>query len=46
MDSMSLPEDADQDGVTATFKKGILTVTMPRKTLPKADVKRIEVKSG
>jgi HSP20 family protein len=41
---LSLPEDADQDAVTATFKKGVLTVTMPRKALPKADVKQIEVK--
>lgn len=43
---LSLPEDADQDGVKATFKKGILTVTMPRKELPKSDVKRIDVKSA
>ena len=43
---LSLPEDADQNGVAATFKNGILTVTMPRKALPKADVKRIEVKSA
>jgi HSP20 family protein len=43
---LSLPEDADQNDVTATFKKGVLTVTMPRKALPKADVKQIEVKSA
>ena len=43
---LSLPEDADQDGVNATFKKGVLTIAMPRKTLPKADVKQIEVKSA
>ncbi len=43
---LSLPEDADQRKVTATFKKGVLTVTMPRKALPRADVKQIEVKSG
>lgn len=43
---LSLPEDADQDGVTASFKNGILRVTMPRKALPQADVKRIEVKSA
>ncbi len=42
---LSLPEDADQNEVTATFKKGVLTVTMLRKALPKADVKQIEVKS-
>ena len=43
---LSLPEDANQDDVKATFKNGILTVTMPRKALPKADVKQIEVKSS
>ena len=43
---LSLPEDADQDGVKATFNKGVLTVTLPRKALPKADVKQIEVKSA
>ena len=43
---LSLPEDADQNGVTATFKKGILTVRMPRKALPETDVKQIEVKSA
>ncbi|MFY9705021.1 MAG: Hsp20/alpha crystallin family protein [Desulfobacterales bacterium] len=43
---LSLPEDADQNGVTATFKKGVLTVTMSRKALTKADVKQIEVKSA
>jgi HSP20 family protein len=42
--TLSLPEDADQNGVTATFKRGILTVTMPRKALPNSDVKQIEVK--
>ena len=43
---LSLPEDADQDGVKATFKKGVLTVTMPRKALPEQDVKKIEVKTS
>ena len=43
---LSLPEDADQDGVKATFKKGVLTVTLPRKALPESDVKKIEVKSS
>jgi HSP20 family protein len=43
---LSLPEDADQDKINATFKKGVLTVTMPRKALPKSDVKQIEVKSA
>lgn len=42
---LSLPEDADQQDVKATFKNGVLTVTMPRKALPKTDVKKIEIES-
>lgn len=43
---LSLPGDANQDNVKATFKNGILTVTMPRKALPKKDVKQIAIKSS
>ncbi len=43
---LSLPEDADQDGIQAAFKKGVLTVTIPRKAPPKSEVKHIEVKSA
>ncbi|MDL1968512.1 MAG: Hsp20/alpha crystallin family protein [Deltaproteobacteria bacterium] len=43
---LSLPEDADQNAVTAKFKKGVLTVTIPRKAVSESDVKRIEVKSA
>jgi HSP20 family protein len=40
---LSLPEDADQEGVSATFKNGVLTVTMPRKAAPAAHVRQIEI---
>lgn len=43
---LSLPEDVDQENVTAKFKKGVLTIKMPRKALPQSDVKKIEVKTG
>jgi|UniRef100_A0A7V6A2Z7 HSP20 family protein len=43
---LSLPADADQDKVKAIFKKGILTVTLPRKGLPESEVKKIEIKSA
>jgi HSP20 family protein len=43
---LSLPQDADQENVKAIFNKGVLTVTVPRKALPKSDVKQIEVKSA
>ena len=40
---LSLPEDVDQDGVKATFRKGVLAITMPRKPRPHADVRKIAV---
>ena len=43
---LSLPEDADQDAVKATFKRGILTISMPRKAMPQADVRKIEINSA
>ena len=42
---LSLPEDADQDNVKAVFKKGVLTVTLPRKALPRPEAKQIPVKT-
>lgn len=41
---LSLPEDANQDGISAAFKKGILTITIPRKPVATAKIKQIEVK--
>lgn len=41
---LSLPEDADQEEVEATFKNGVLSIKMPRKALPKSDLKQIEIK--
>ena len=42
---LSLPDDADQDGVAATFKNGVLSVTIPRMATQHANVRRIAVKS-
>ena len=42
--TLSLPDDADQEKINAVFKNGVLTVTMPRKALPQAEVKRIEIR--
>ena len=42
---LSLPEDVDHDGFKATFKNGVLIVTMPRKALVKSDAKQIEITS-
>lgn len=40
---LSLPEDVDHDGIKAGFKNGILTVTMPRKSIPRAESKQIKI---
>ncbi len=41
---LSLPEDADQDSINATFKNGVLKIAMPRKKPAGSDVKQIEIK--
>jgi HSP20 family protein len=41
---LALPEDADQEAVKAKFKRGVLTVTMPRRGLPQSQARRIDVK--
>lgn len=43
---LSLPEDVDQDGIKASFNNGVLTITMPRKALPKGEVKQVEITAG
>jgi len=40
---LSLPEDVEQEGVKASFKDGVLSVTMPRKALPQGEVKQIKI---
>ena len=42
---LSLPEDADHSGIGAQFSKGVLTVNIPRKSTPRAEAKRIPIKS-
>jgi HSP20 family protein len=41
--TLALPEDVDQDNLSASFKNGVLTVTMPRRALPQRNVRRIAV---
>lgn len=41
-----LPQDADQENIRADFNQGVLTVTMPRKDMPKPNVKEIEIHSS
>ena len=44
--SFVLPDGVDRDGIAASFTKGVLTVTLPKKPAAKAEEKRIEVKPG
>ncbi|MCI5142415.1 MAG: Hsp20/alpha crystallin family protein [Candidatus Electrothrix sp. ATG1] len=42
---LSLPKDADQNNIKANFRQGVLTVTMPRKAMPKPDIQEIPISS-
>jgi HSP20 family protein len=41
-----LPEGVDADKIEASFKKGVLTVTLPKKPEAQKPAKKIEVKAG
>ena len=41
--TLSLPEDADQDNVNASFTNGVLTIVMPRKVVPRKETKQIQI---
>lgn len=43
--SVALGEEVDQDNIDASFKKGILTVHLPKIPEPKVEPKKIEIKS-
>jgi HSP20 family protein len=44
--SFSLPDGVDADKIEAGFKKGVLTVTLPKKPEAQKPAKKIEVKAG
>ena len=44
--SMTLPEDADAEHITATSKNGILTVSISRKAPDQSRVRKIEVRAA
>jgi len=44
--SFSVPEGVDADKIEANFKKGVLTVTLPKKPEAQKPVKKIEVKAA
>ena len=41
---LSLPEDADQNSIKANFKKGVLEITLPKKSVATTEMKQIEIK--
>jgi HSP20 family protein len=43
--SFELPESVDPDKIEASFKKGVLTVTLPKKAEAQKAAKKIEVKA-
>jgi HSP20 family protein len=44
--TLALPADADEDAVTASYRNGILTISIGLKTEQKAPVKKIQVTTG
>lgn len=43
--SFRLPENVDQENIAATFKNGLLTVTIPKTGEPEKPQKKIEIKT-
>jgi HSP20 family protein len=43
--TLSLPEDAERDAISAHIKNGLLVIKIPRKALTRDDVKRISISS-
>lgn len=43
---LSLPEDVNYDGVNAVFRKGVLSITLPRKAEARREGKLIEIKKA
>ena len=41
--SMSIPRDGDKDNISADFKDGVLTVSIPKLVKPKPQVKKISI---
>jgi HSP20 family protein len=44
--SFAIPEGVDTDKIEATFKKGVLTVTLPKKPEAQKPEKKIEIKAA
>ena len=44
--SISMPEEVEVDKVEASFKNGVLTVTLPKTTMAKKNMKKISIKAS
>jgi HSP20 family protein len=44
--SFRVPADADEDGIKADMKDGVLTITIPKKAPEAATAKRVPVRKG
>ena len=44
--SFEIPDGVDPDSIQATFKKGVLTVTLPKKVEAQKPAKKVEVKAA
>jgi HSP20 family protein len=44
--SFAIPETVDADKIEATFKKGVLTVMLPKKDESQMPAKKVEVKAA
>jgi len=44
--SFEIPESVDSDKIQATVKKGLLTVTLPKKSEAQKPPKKVEVKAA
>lgn len=42
---LDLPEDVDENKITSRYKDGVLSISIPKKMLPKAETKQIEIKT-
>ncbi len=42
--TLALPEDADEEGIAASFRNGVVTITIPRKEQVEPKARQIEVK--
>lgn len=40
---LDLPADSDANNIASQYKNGVLSINIPRKALPKADTKKIEI---